>query len=196
MPRATLIIPRVAMNGAMPTRVTSIPLRNPARVPEPRSASRVRLGGAPASAAAAPTQAVIPTSAPTERSMPAVMMISPSPTARMAMRENWRRMLRTLRTVRKYGLAKVIATQSPMSAIPTLTSGLARKALRPVPPRTALPVGGGARLGPGPLVLGRGLEHGGHLRSGSVGEGAALGGPRRSSPPPVTCTGAAGGRTS
>ncbi len=80
-----LRVPRVTMNGGSLNRVTSTPLRRPPRVPTAKPASRASQPGQPCSADSfAITIMARMVSAPTDRSMPAVRMMSVCPMASAA----------------------------------------------------------------------------------------------------------------
>ena len=81
----TLSVPSVTMNGGRLRRVTSTPLRKPAPTPTSTPSRRAGTAGTPFSDASfAITIMDRIAIAPTDRSMPAVRMISVCPTARAA----------------------------------------------------------------------------------------------------------------
>ena len=91
-----LIVPSVTTKGVMPVSVMMTPLNNPAAPPvasEPSIASGMLR---PAFMSSAPATADSARADPIERSMPAVMMTSVSAIARMAVIDDWRKMLMRL----------------------------------------------------------------------------------------------------
>ena len=79
-----LSVPSVTMNGGSRRRVMSKPLSRPALVPKAKPISRAATPGTPKSAESLPMMTEVNTAmAPTERSMPAVRMMSVCPMARV-----------------------------------------------------------------------------------------------------------------
>ncbi len=107
MPRAMLIMPKVAMKGGIRKRVTRPPLRDPTTIPTtmpPMTDSQTGTPQVSMSAVPRPASAIVE---PTDRSMPAVRTTSVSPKAAMAIHEKDRSMLKTLVVVRKVSVAMV-----------------------------------------------------------------------------------------
>ena len=105
-PRATLIIPSVAMNGGSFPRVMSSPLRSPHSELVSRPASTANGTGQSACSRLAITTPDSATSEPTERSIPAERITNVMPTAITAFMDVCSITLSTFETVRKKGERK------------------------------------------------------------------------------------------
>src|SRR3990167_6831364 len=112
-PRATSIMPSVAMKGGSLSTVTHRPLIRPHRAPTSNPASMASGTGTPAFTARAATTPASARMAPTERSMPPVMITQVAPMPRKAMEVTCRATVMPLPTVKKASLVKEKITIRP-----------------------------------------------------------------------------------
>ena len=90
MPRSDVSVARVMMKGGRPILTMPKPWNSPMAIPTSKVMRMAAKTGTPALISMAVVTVQKPTTAPTERSMPPVMMTKVWPTARMAIIEPWR----------------------------------------------------------------------------------------------------------
>ncbi len=106
MPRSEVRVASVMMNGGRPMRTMPKAWKAPISTPKASVRMIAIQSGTPAASSQATMTLVKPTTAPTERSMPAVMMTKVWPTARIAVIAPWRNRLLMLFGVQKLLVAK------------------------------------------------------------------------------------------
>ena len=114
-------IARVTMNEGIPAMIVMYAFTRPATAPTP---STIRIPGTTGTPSCTmTTAATTPASAETDvndRSISPEMRTSVKPAARMPTTDDWRRMLRTLLVVKKYGELNESTTHSSASAMKML----------------------------------------------------------------------------
>jgi hypothetical protein len=105
MPRSEVSVASVMMKGGSPILTMPKPWNMPMATPTSSVARTARKTGTPALISIATITVPKPTTAPTERSMPPVMMTKVWPTARIAIIEPCRRRLEMLLVEAKLGVA-------------------------------------------------------------------------------------------
>src|SRR5512139_541182 len=103
------------MKGGIRAQATTLPVAAPAAAPSASPAPMPRNDEPLESMTSMATQPDRAASEPTDRSMPAVMMMKVIPAEMMALMETWRATFNRLDTVRKFSVARDMAASSTNS---------------------------------------------------------------------------------
>ena len=114
-----LIVPSVTMKGGRPTRATRVPLINPMPTPISSPTRIARGTGRPSCMQRAETRPAKAIVAPTDRSMPPMMITRLSPSDTMASQEKFRDRLARLLRVRKVSVRRPRKARTAMNSTRT-----------------------------------------------------------------------------